>query len=70
MHSGILKTSATKSYHPYLSNDRKHDHIFVHLATGEMLKESEINPDMHMIIKVMTVLNGTSQCHIFTTYRS
>ena len=51
VHSGILKNSATKSYHPYLSNDRKHDHVFVHLATEEMLKESEINPDMHMIIE-------------------
>ena len=49
MHSGILKNSGEKSYQSYLSNDHKHDQVFVHLAVEEMLKKSEINPDMHII---------------------
>ena len=51
MHSAILKNSGEKSYHPYLSNDHKHDQVFVHLAIEEMLKETKINPDMHIIIE-------------------
>ena len=51
VHSGILKNSGEKSYHLYLSNDCRHDQVFVHLAIEEMLKESEINPEMHIIIE-------------------
>ena len=49
--SGILKNSGEKSYHPYLSNNCKHDQVFVHLAIEEVIKETEINPDMHIIIE-------------------
>ena len=49
--SGTLKNSGEKSYHPYLSNNCKHDQVFVHLAIEEVIKETEINPDMHIIIE-------------------
>lgn len=51
MYSGILKNSGEKGYHPYLSNDHKHDQVFVHLAIEEIIKESEIKPNMHIIIE-------------------
>ena len=51
VHSGIIKNSGKESYHSYLSNDSKHDQVFLHLAIEEMLKESEIKLDMHIIIE-------------------
>ena len=38
---GILKVDGEKSYHPYLSKDRKHDQQFVHNVLEEMLLEVE-----------------------------
>ena len=37
VHSGILKYNGVKSYHPYISDDRKHDQHFVKIAMKEML---------------------------------
>ena len=39
VHSGILKVSGEKSYHPYLSDDRSHNQKFVKVVMGEMLNE-------------------------------
>ena len=37
VHSGILKESGDKWYHPYLSDDMVQDHNFVGLALDKML---------------------------------
>ena len=39
MHSGILKLKREKSYHPYLSTNRKHDQHFLQLCILEILKK-------------------------------
>ena len=52
IHAGILKVCGEKSYHPYLSADRKHDQHFVQVALEEMLSEVEnIPPDSTIIIE-------------------
>jgi len=37
VHSGLMKYQGEKTYHPYLSADRKHDQHFVHCVLEEML---------------------------------
>ena len=37
VHSGILKINDEKSYHPILSDDKKHDQPFVKLVLEKML---------------------------------
>ena len=37
VHSGIVKLHGEKWYHPYLSNDKHHDQIFVKLVLEKML---------------------------------
>ena len=44
VHSGILKIDGEKFYHPYLSDDRKHDQKFVLLCLEEMLATVEVLP--------------------------
>ncbi|XP_066925552.1 uncharacterized protein [Clytia hemisphaerica] len=38
VHSGILKTPMCKSYHPYISNDRKHDQAFAQVCIEKMIE--------------------------------
>lgn len=51
VHLGLLKYHGEKSYHPYLSHDKIHDHSFVHLSIKEMLKEVTINTATTIIIE-------------------
>ena len=51
VHSGILKAQGKKSYHPYISDDRKHDQTFVHCVLENMLEEVDINPETYLIIE-------------------
>ena len=37
VHSGIIEMNGKKSYHPYLSMDRKHNHSCVEVALNQML---------------------------------
>ena len=41
VHSGILKYQGEKSYHPHLSEDKKHDQHSSDVVLYEMLKEIE-----------------------------
>ena len=51
VHSGILKNHGEKSYHPYLSDDRKHDQSFVKIVIKEMLKDADIEPGSYIVIE-------------------
>ena len=52
IHSGIMKLQGEKSYHPYISNDKKHDQHFVHVALQEMLKKvSTLPEDCYIVIE-------------------
>ena len=51
IHSGIRKIKGEKSYHPYVSNDLKHDQQFMQLAITEMLREVEIQADEYIVIE-------------------
>ena len=53
VHSGILKCNGVKSYHPYISDDKKHNQQFVHIALNEMLSEAELptGDDAYVIIE-------------------
>ena len=42
LHSGILKQNGKNSYHPYLSNNKKHDQHFAHLVLEEMLSTVDV----------------------------
>ena len=42
VHSGIIKMNGKKSYHPYLSMDRKHDHSCVEVVLNQMLCTIEV----------------------------
>lgn len=37
--SGNLKVNGAKSYHPYISDNKMHDHHFAHLVINEMLAD-------------------------------
>ena len=54
---GILKRGGNKYYHPYFSNDKKHDQSFVKCVIDEMIKDI-IEPGMTLIIESD---NGASQ---------
>ena len=60
VHSGVLKNNGEKSYHAYLSNDKKHDQFFVDVATREMLSEAEI-PTGEDVFIIMETDNCSSQ---------
>ena len=49
VHSGIMKIHGEKSYHPYVSNDRKYDQKFVKLVLKEMLDTVDMLPGMCII---------------------
>jgi len=49
VHSGIMKFEGEKSYHPYLSDDKKHDQHFVELALHEMISELPTIPETIVI---------------------
>ena len=51
IHSGIMKLEGEKSYHPYVSNDKKHDQQFVYVVLEEMLKEVTIPDNCVMVIE-------------------
>ena len=41
VHSGISKVSGEKTYHPYFSDDKVQDYVFVSIALSEMMNEQE-----------------------------
>ena len=49
IHSGIVKLHGEKSYHPYVSDDRKHDQKFVKLVLEEMLATVDAIPEVCII---------------------
>jgi len=51
VHSGLLKNEGEKSYHAYLSDDRKHDQAFVKVVIEEMLEETNIENQEYIIIE-------------------
>ena len=53
VHSGILKTSDSdiKEYHPYISDDKKHDQQFVEVVIDKMLEDVNVQPSSHIIIE-------------------
>ena len=56
VHSGLVRYNGEKSYHPYLSSDRNHDHNFVKCAIEEILSELNLKASTTIIIK-MTIAN-------------
>ena len=42
IHSGITKTKNGKSYHPYISDSKKHDQVFTKIVMQEMLAEEDV----------------------------
>ena len=51
VHAGIVKFNEQKTYHPYLSSDKKYDHVFVKVAIEEMLAEEDIKQGTTVIIE-------------------
>ena len=51
VHSGILKCAGEKSYHPYLSNNKKHDQTFVSITIKEILNEARFEAGSYCIIE-------------------
>ena len=49
VHSSIVKIHDEKSYHPYVSNDHKHDQTFVKLALEEMFSTIDPLPQISII---------------------
>ena len=49
IHSGIVKLHGEKSYHPYMSNDHKHDQKFAKLVRKEMLDTVDTIPKICVI---------------------
>ena len=49
IHSGIVKLHGEKSYHPYVSNDCKHDQKFAKLVLEEMLDTVDTIPEICVI---------------------
>ena len=43
VHSGIVWNEGEKSYHPYFSDNRKHDQVFVKMCIKKMLKGINLN---------------------------
>ena len=50
VHSGILKMNGEKQYHPYMSDDLKHDQCFVSNVVGNMVAEVNISAEMTLLI--------------------
>ena len=50
VHSGILKLKREKSYHPYLSTNRKHDQHFLQLCILEILKKVNFSENPGYIV--------------------
>ena len=51
VHSAIIKHKGEKQYHPYLSNDRKHDQHFVHTVLDTMLDSFDFEESEYLIIE-------------------
>lgn len=59
VHSGLLKINGEKYYHPYLSDDRKHDQVFVRKVLNEMITYDKILDD---IAKFETIVIESDNC--------
>ena len=52
VHSGIVKVNGNKGYHPYVSNSRVHDQIFVKSALEEMIESTDgLNDSTTLVIE-------------------
>ena len=49
VYSAVLKTSQGKQYHPYLSEDRKHDQQLVKVAIKKVMKHINDNPEVILL---------------------
>ena len=49
VHSGIIRLHGEKNYHPYVSDDKKHDQTFVKLVLEEMIGTVENIPESCVI---------------------
>ena len=49
VHSSIVKIHDEKSYHPYVSNDHKHNQTFMKLALEEMFSTIDPLPQISII---------------------
>ena len=51
IHSGNIISQSEKSYHSYVSDDRKQDKIFVHICLEKMLSDLEIPENSYTVIE-------------------
>ena len=49
VHSAVLKTSQGKQYHPYLSEDRKHDQQLTKVAIKKVIRHINDNPEVLLL---------------------
>ena len=43
VHSGMVKTPTEKTYHPYISDEKKHDQVFAQLCIEHMMNEITVD---------------------------
>ena len=71
VHSGIVKVNGNKVYHPYVSNSRVHDQIFVKSALEEMIESIDgLNDSTTMVIESDNALCNTNRQDTFITCNS
>ena len=70
IHSGILFDNGNKSYHPYISVDKKHDQKFVRIVMDEMINNISSLPDVHdfYVYKCIHFLKGTFRVNIVSYF--
>ena len=66
VHSGLMKFEGEKSYHPYLSDDKKHDQHVVEVALCEMIKELPTIPKTLIIESDNCSQQYKSAMHFFS----
>ena len=64
IHFGILKSNGEESYHPYLSDDRKHGQKFAYICIEEMLDEVQLAQSSILSLRVKTAPLSTNLLEI------
>ena len=65
IHSGLLIQNGVKVYHPYVSNCRLHDQVFVHQALQEMVSTIEVPEGVPMVIESDNCSSQYKSCQHF-----
>ena len=65
VHSGIMKVGGIKSYHSYISNDKKHDQSVVKVVIEEMPKETAVQIGSNIIIESDNCSSQYKSCEHF-----